>query len=230
MDEKDFAEVQHSQGEILVLPSCANVCGAKSLPSCLTLCHPMDCNPPGFSVLGILQARVLECVAMSFSKESSQPRDRIWVSWSFCIKGRFFTTEPLGNPDSTGAGKKKKKDFVSIGRSRTLPPIQQGTASQSWTSWQQCLPRSKGMGWLYAWLPQSVDFCRGIWFSFTAPRALKQGFPDWGREELGKTKIRIPLKGFVFCCFHDSCRKPNHDSVRTSSKDAHVWSELNSTP
>ena len=125
---------------------------------------------------------------------------------------------------------KKKKDFVSIGRSRTLPPIQQGTASQSWTSWQQCLPRSKGMGWLYAWLPQSVDFCRGIWFSFTAPRALKQGFPDWGREELGKTKIRIPLKGFVFCCFHDSCRKPNHDSVRTSSKDAHVWSELNSTP
>ena len=112
MDEKDFAEVQHSQGEILVLPLCANVCGAKSLLLCLTVCHPTDCNPPGSSVLGILQARVLEWVAMSFSRESSQPRDRIWVSWSFCIKGRFFTTEPLGNPDSTGARKKKKKQTL----------------------------------------------------------------------------------------------------------------------
>ena len=40
----------------------------KSLQSCLTLCNPMDCSPPGFSIYGILQARTLEWVAISFSK------------------------------------------------------------------------------------------------------------------------------------------------------------------
>ena len=43
--------------------------------SCPTLCDPMNCNPPGSSVHGILQARVLEWVAISFSRGSSQPRD-----------------------------------------------------------------------------------------------------------------------------------------------------------
>ena len=56
--------------------------------SCLTLCDPMDCCPPGSSVPGIFQARILECVAISFSRGSSWPRDRIWVS---CTAGRFFT-------------------------------------------------------------------------------------------------------------------------------------------
>ena len=40
---------------------------AKSLQSCPTLCDPMDCSPPGFSIHGILQARTLEWVAISFS-------------------------------------------------------------------------------------------------------------------------------------------------------------------
>ena len=44
---------------------------AKSLQSYLTLCDPMDCSPPGSSVHGILQARILECVAISFSRGSS---------------------------------------------------------------------------------------------------------------------------------------------------------------
>ena len=55
---------------------------------CLTLCDPMDCSPPGSSVRGILQARILEWVAMSFSRESSQPRDQTRVSR---IAGRVFT-------------------------------------------------------------------------------------------------------------------------------------------
>ena len=46
------------------------------------------CSPSGSSVDGILQARVLKWVAIAFSRESSQPRDRTWVS---CIAGRFFT-------------------------------------------------------------------------------------------------------------------------------------------
>ena len=55
---------------------------------CPTLCEPMDCSPPGSCVHGILQARVLEWVSISFSRESSPPRDRNWVS---CIAGRVFT-------------------------------------------------------------------------------------------------------------------------------------------
>ena len=57
------------------------VCCAKSPPSRLTLCDPVDCSPPGSSVCGILQARILEWVAMpSSSTGSSQPRDQTQVS------------------------------------------------------------------------------------------------------------------------------------------------------
>ena len=48
---------------------------AQCLQSCPTLCGPMDCSPPGSSVHRILQARILEWVAMPFSRGSSQPRD-----------------------------------------------------------------------------------------------------------------------------------------------------------
>ena len=47
---------------------------------CLTLCNPVDCSPPGSSVHGILQARTLERVAISFSRGSSRPRDQTQVS------------------------------------------------------------------------------------------------------------------------------------------------------
>ena len=56
--------------------------------SCLTLCDPIDCNLPGSSIHGILQARILEWVAVSFSRGFSWPRDRTWVSF---IAGRFFS-------------------------------------------------------------------------------------------------------------------------------------------
>ena len=53
---------------------------AKLLQSYLTLCNLMDCSLPGFSVHGVLQARILEWVAISSSRGSSQPRDRTHVS------------------------------------------------------------------------------------------------------------------------------------------------------
>ena len=56
--------------------------------SCLILCDPMDCSPPGFSVHGILRARILEWVAIYFLRESSWSRDQTQVS---CVVGRFFT-------------------------------------------------------------------------------------------------------------------------------------------
>ena len=70
----------------------------KLLQSCPTLCDPIDYSPPGSSVHGILQARILEWVATSSSKGSSQPRDRTWVSCDSCVAGRFFSTEPPGKP------------------------------------------------------------------------------------------------------------------------------------
>ena len=63
--------------------------------SCLTLYDPMDCSPPGSSVHGILQARILEWVAISFSRWSARPRERTCIS---CIGSRFSTTESPGKP------------------------------------------------------------------------------------------------------------------------------------
>ena len=59
----------------------------KVTQSCLTLCDPMRCSPPGSSIHGIFQARVLEWVAISFSRGSSWFGDRTWVSR---IAGRRF--------------------------------------------------------------------------------------------------------------------------------------------
>ena len=68
---------------------------AKSPQSCPTLCDPMHCSPPGSSVHGILQAGILEWVAMPSSRGSSQPSDQTLVS---CIACRFFTSEPPRKP------------------------------------------------------------------------------------------------------------------------------------
>ena len=93
---------------------------AKSLQSCLALCDPMDCNPPGSPVHGILQARILEWVAMTFSRGSSWtqgPRDLTCVSCSPCIAGRFFTTEPQGKPNKEARiqrGEKSVSQYVVL--------------------------------------------------------------------------------------------------------------------
>ena len=60
---------------------------AKLLQSCLTLCDPKDLSLPGSFVHEILQAGILEWVAISYSRGSPQPGDQTWVS---CIAGRFF--------------------------------------------------------------------------------------------------------------------------------------------
>ena len=56
--------------------------------SCLTVCDPGDCSPPGSSVHGIFQAKILEWVAIPFSMGSSQPRDQTVLSYT---ASRFFT-------------------------------------------------------------------------------------------------------------------------------------------
>ena len=76
---RSFKNIQKSESEVAQL--------------CLTLCDPVDYSPPGSSVHGVLQARILEWVAISFSKGYSRHKDRSWVSSadSFTISGRFFT-------------------------------------------------------------------------------------------------------------------------------------------
>ena len=63
--------------------------------SCLTLCDPMDGSPPGSAVHGIFQARILVWVAISFSRGSSQPRDR---TQSPALQTDALLSEPTGKP------------------------------------------------------------------------------------------------------------------------------------
>ena len=63
-------------------------CESEVAQLCPTLCDPMDSSLPGSAFRGIFQARILEWAAISFSRGSSQTRDRTWVS---CIADRRFT-------------------------------------------------------------------------------------------------------------------------------------------
>ena len=63
-----------------------------------TLHDPMDCSPLGSSVHGIFLARVLDWVAISYSRRSSQPRDRTCVSYVSCTGMQLLTTVPSGSP------------------------------------------------------------------------------------------------------------------------------------
>ena len=63
---------------------------AKLLQLCLTLCNPMDCCPPGSSVHGILQGRILEWITTSSSRGSPQPRDRTRIFYISCIGRRVL--------------------------------------------------------------------------------------------------------------------------------------------
>ena len=104
MDSSEVIHIPPSPSEQILFLFCAGTFGqhgfsspigirayaaaaAKSLQSCPTLCDPIDCSPAGSSLHGILQASVLEWVAISFSRGSSQPRDQTQVSR---IAGRRF--------------------------------------------------------------------------------------------------------------------------------------------
>ena len=79
-------------GSALHLPNSAFYCRLDA-QSCLTLCLPMDCSPPGSSLHGIFQARILKWVAMSFFPHPGfEPESPVLASG-------FFTTEPPGKPD-----------------------------------------------------------------------------------------------------------------------------------
>ena len=78
-------DIKTKWSTLTTLYVCVCVCVCELL---MSLCDLMDCSPPGSSVHGILQARILGLVAISFSRASSLPRDQTQVFW---IAGRFFT-------------------------------------------------------------------------------------------------------------------------------------------
>ena len=78
--------------------------------ACLTLCNPIDGSPPGSSVYGNLQARILKWVAISF-RRSSWPRDRTWVSRT---AGTFFTIRAAREGDHKLGDKTEAKEKVGL--------------------------------------------------------------------------------------------------------------------
>ena len=90
---------------------CVCVCSVVQL--CPTLCDPIDCSPPGSTVHGIFQARILEWVSISYSKGSFQPKHRTHVS---CIASGLL---PRGKPLETTkvAFQEKESELNHTGRS-----------------------------------------------------------------------------------------------------------------
>ena len=117
------------------------LCCAQSLQSCLILCNPMECSPPGFFIHGILQVGTLEWVAMPSSRGSSRIRDRTYISYVSCIGRQIFTTsaawEALGRSWSRELGSSAPRHWKG-------PQVPSGL-SLCYTSWvlslsTQCKP------------------------------------------------------------------------------------------
>ena len=81
--------------KILNIVPCCFCCCCLVTRLCPTLCNPVNCSPLDSSVHGISQTRILERVAIFFSRGSSRTSGQTHVS---CLAGRFFTTEPPGKP------------------------------------------------------------------------------------------------------------------------------------
>ena len=95
---KQDSELQATFSADFLRLECVHILCVYITQSYPTVCDPMDCSPSDSSVHGILQARTLERVAISFSRGSSWPRDQTQVS---CIAGRFFPVWATREPGST---------------------------------------------------------------------------------------------------------------------------------
>ena len=87
----------------------------KVAQSCLTLCHPMDCSPSGSSVRGILQARILERVAIPFSRGFSNPGIE---PRSPALKADSLPSETSGKQIMKTSSKQSRHSFESLARFR----------------------------------------------------------------------------------------------------------------
>ena len=90
--------VKKTEEMCLVHNNLCDYCRAVYTHSFLTLWNPMVHSLLGSNIYGILQARILECIAIFSTRVSSQPRDHTPVSCISCTAGGLFTTESSGTP------------------------------------------------------------------------------------------------------------------------------------
>ena len=102
-----FVQVTKTVLKVLTLWKVRKVLVSRSRP---TLCDPMDCSPPGPSVYGISQTRILEWVAVSFSRGYSWPRDRNWVISYIGRQILYCFSVPPEKPLLTNFQFKKRKE------------------------------------------------------------------------------------------------------------------------
>ena len=129
---------------------CQEVKWSQVTQLCPTLCDPMDCSLPGSSTHGIFQARILEWVAISFSRGTSWPRDRSQVS---CIVGRHFIV--WATRDSLRlASLILESDFSKLGRGEgfQLPKARQSLS---------CFPAVFLQYWQGFWEGKREEVLRG---------------------------------------------------------------------
>ena len=173
---------------------------------CWTLCNPMDCSPPGSSVHGILKARTLEWVAISFSRGSSRPRD--WTRFS-CIAGRSFTNWAMreawpgikptpsaleGEVSATGPpGKSLASLFGGVFLSRGYPSV------------RRALNDMLGglTSGLWCFLPPSLLICPWGWL--------------WSRGPGAGAEIREGPGSFSWCAFSSVFHAPEEQVGRGPS-------------
>ena len=106
-DQSENATAWRSQMAVLVLEMSKwrfHMCVCWVVRSCPTLCDPVECSPPGSSVPGISQTRILKWVAITFPRGSSRPRDQTRVSH---VAGRVFTI--WASEQTLPVGKKRSK-------------------------------------------------------------------------------------------------------------------------
>ena len=89
----------------------------------------MDCSPPGSSVHRLLQASILEWVAIPFSRGPYRPRERTWVS---CIAGRFFTDQAMREFPNLGREWDRGREDDGISWCFVMDDLSQGSKLFAW--------------------------------------------------------------------------------------------------
>ena len=120
---------------------------AKSCPTC----DPMDCKLPSSSVHRVLQARILEWVAISFSRGSSWPRDQ---TWSPALQTDYLPTEPWGKPMTNLDSILKSKDITLLTKVHLVKAMGfpnssvESWAPKNWCFWTECWRRLLRVPWM----------------------------------------------------------------------------------
>ena len=145
--------------------------------SCPTLYNPMDCSPPYSSAHGILQARILEWVAIPFFRGSSQPRDQTCVS---CTAGRFFTIWAT------------REAWIKPG-----PPAFRAQSLSQWTTSE--VPKVLHFEFIWCFFVIWFGLCTLGQSSTKATSLLKQGWDLDKIEEVSSAK-RLRRYSFLATC------------------------------